>query len=208
MLDGQNALLVNYFTVNWADPANAALAGRCKNEQYQLYMDPPWTQAKQDVWNACAAGHLAARGRWGMKVLRESDGAGLTGSLDTYVWGWSGALKSGGEVLYLVEVFPNPVRYDVKDSQGVRLPPPQLVVYALVGGLWSNRGTFPLAGRPVLLETPKAGTLGTGDFYGVNQLNLADRDADGLQEVQIATAAGGTAWIGWSAAAGEWVIKP
>jgi hypothetical protein len=88
---------------------------------------------KQDVWYACANGHLAARGRWGMKVLRESDGAGLTGSQDTYVWGWSSALKCGGEVLYLVEFLPNPVRFDIRDSLGVRLPPPQLVVYALVG---------------------------------------------------------------------------
>ena len=50
------------------------------------------------------------------------------------------------------------------------------------------------------------GTLGTGDTYPVRQLTLADRDGDGLQEVQISTATGTTAWIGWSTMG--WVVKP
>ncbi|MFN7959874.1 MAG: hypothetical protein U0002_01250 [Thermoanaerobaculia bacterium] len=208
VMDGQNVLLLDYFTVNWADPANASLVGRCKDQQYQLYMDPPWTQAKQDVWNACASQHLAARGRWGMKVLSEANGGGLTGSLDTYVWGWSTTLRSGGEVLYLVEPTPNPVRFDLKDASGQRLPPQALRVYALVNGLWSARGTFPAAGRPHLLDVPKVGGLGSGDFYPVRQLTLEDRDGDGLQEVLITLADGTDCWIGWSAATASWVVKP
>jgi hypothetical protein len=142
-----------------------------------------------------------------MKVIREADGAGLTGSLDTYVWGWSAALRAGNEIIYLLEWLPNPVRFDVTDDTGNRLAPSQLRAWALVNGLWSDRGTFPIAGRPELVDVPKTGSLGTGDFYPVKSLRLEDRDADGLQEVAIELASGDVVWVGWCSASGSWVTK-
>jgi hypothetical protein len=206
VMDGQEALLVNYFAVDWSHPDNAPFASRCKNEQYQAIMDP--TEAKQSVMFACSAGQAGAKGAWGMKVMRESDGASLTGSQGTYVWGWSTALKAGGEALYLVESLPAQVRFNLKDDAGNRLAPTQLRVYALVNGFWSDRGTMPVAGRPVLLDAPKTGSLGTGDFFAVKMLSLQDRDGDGLQDVAIQTATGSIVWIGWSATASSWVVKP
>ncbi len=208
VMDGQEVLLVNYFAADWTHPDNAPLVTRCKDEQYQLYMAPVWTPAKQDVWNACAARHADTRGRWGMKVIRESDGAVLTGGQETYVCGWSAALNPGSEVLYLVETFPNPVRFNLKADAGSRLAPQQLRVLALVNGLWSDRGLFPVAGRPVLLDAPKAGSVGTGDSYAVKALNLVDRDSDGLKEVAIQTSGGTTIWIGWSPGSNSWAVKP
>jgi hypothetical protein len=150
-----------------------------------------------------------------MKVIREADGAGLTGSLDTYVWGWSAALREGNEIIYLLEWLPNPVRFDIADDSGNRLAPSQLRAWALVNGLWSDRGTFPIAGRPVLVDVPKTGSLGTGDFYPVKSLWLEDADADDFQDVAIATASG-VVWVGWSCtlwvggscASGSWDAKP
>jgi hypothetical protein len=207
-MDSQDVLLVNYFTADWTHPNNASLMNRCKDEQYQLYMSPTWTQAKQDVWYACVAKHAATQGRWGMKVVRESDGVGLTGSLDTYIWGWSTALKTGTEALYLVENLPTSVRFNLADEAGNRLAATPLRIRALVNGLWSDRGTFPVAGRPVLLDSPKTGTLGTGDFYGVKTLQLQDRDGDGLMDVAIRNASGATVWVGWSSTSASWTEKP
>lgn len=206
IMDGQEALLVNYFAVDWTRPDNAPFVSRCKNEEYQAILDP--TPAKQSVMFACFAGHAATKGAWGMKVIRESDGASLTGSQGTYVWGWSTALKTGGETLYLVESLPGVVRFNLKDDAGNRLAPTQLRVYALVNGFWSDRGTLPVAGRPVLLDAPKTGSLGTGDFYGVKTLSLADRDSDGLMDVAVQAADGSIAWIGWSATTSSWIVKP
>jgi hypothetical protein len=147
--------------------------------------------------------------RWGMSVKRLSDGAQLTGSLDTYVWGWSTALRPGGEPIYLVEPTPNPVRFDLKTSEGgPRLPAPQLLMRALVGGLWQDRGTFPIAARPAANWLPKIGGLGTGDYTGVRTLLLADRDGDGLSEVDMMRDDGTHAWVGWNATSGTSVVKP
>jgi hypothetical protein len=206
-MDGEDVLLVNYFSTDWTQPDNAPLASKCKNEQYQLYMEPTWTQAKRDVWEACALRHAATKGHWSMKVLRESDGTVLTGSADTYVWGWSSSLVSSREILYLVDILPDPVRFDIKDDAGVRIAPSELHVSALVDGRWADRGALPVAGRPVLVDVPKTGALGTGDFYGVKALSLADLDHDGLEEVAISTASGGVVWIGWSSDSGSWVTK-
>lgn len=208
LMDGEDALLVNYFTTDWTHPDNAPLSGRCKNEQYQLYMEPTWTKAKRDVWDACALRHAATKGHWGVKVLRESDGVALTASADTYVWGWSRSLHPSGETLYLVELMPNPVRFDVKaDNGGARIAPSALRVRALVNGLWADRGALPVAGRPVLVDLQKTGALGTGDFFGVKALSLADLDGDHLKEVAIAAASDSVVWIGWSANSGSWVTK-
>lgn len=206
-MDGEDVLLLNYFTTDWTQPDNAPLAGKCKNEQYQLYMEPTWTTAKRQAWEACAFQHAATKGRWNMKVVRESDGALLTGSADTYVWGWSSSLHPSAETLYLVEALPNPVRFDVKDDGGNRMSPSALRVQALVNGLWDDRGAFPVAGRPVLVDIKKTGALGTGDFFGVKALSLADLDGDGLDEVATATASGTVVWIGWSPSSGSWVTK-
>jgi hypothetical protein len=206
-MDGEDVLLVNYFTSDWTHPDNAPLAGKCKNEQYQLYMEPTWTKTKRDVWDACALRHAATKGRWSMKVLRESDGALLTGSADTYVWGWSSSLKPDGEILYLVEILPNPVRFDIKDDRGDRLAPPELHVWSLVNGLWADRGTLPIAGRPVLVDLRKTGALGTGDFFGVKALSLTDLDGDGLEEIAIGTPSDAVVWIGWSSSSGSWITK-
>ena len=112
-------VLINSFT-------HDAPIDSCIDEQYPLYLEPTWTQEKQDVWYGCVEANLASPGVWGMQARREDTGASVTGSGQTYVWGWSDAILPGGEIAYLVESLPAQVRFDLAD-----VPASQLQVLAL-----------------------------------------------------------------------------
>ncbi len=198
-MDGTPVVLFNSF--------HGAPVDTCLKEQYALYIgDPndanadarPWSTAKQQAWGVCQEKNLKSRGTWAMEVLREADGLPVTGSLQTYVWGWSTSLRPGGEPLYLVEVFTRDVAFDVSD-----VPPPMLEVRALVNGLWSPRGKFPRAGRPAIHQADGSGARGLGAYSYFAELDLADIDCDGLPEVKLED---GT-WIGWSVTNAMFVIK-
>jgi hypothetical protein len=73
-----------------------------------------------------------------------------------------------------------------------------------VDGLWSARGSFPDAGRPRVLAVPAEGSRGVGSYTPFAELSLADRDGDGLVEVERED---GT-FVGWDAATGTFVGKP
>ena len=150
------------------------------------------------MWNECFARNLGAIGTWGMQVRAERDGGSRTGSLGTYVWGRSTTLRPEGETLYLVELLSGPGRFDLAD----RAPSP-LAVYALVSGLWSSRGTFPVAGRPSIRHDSPRGSRGVASYTTFEELTLDDVDDDGLDDVQLADGR----WIGWSAAAAAFVVK-
>lgn len=190
-IDGQAAIVVNYFAMQ-------APVDLCLDEQFQLYIPPTWTQEKADAWYGCFAKNRKAPGVWGMQAVREVDGAGITGSQGTYVWGWSTTLRTGGEPLYLVESLPGTTLWDLSD----RAPSP-LQVLALVDGLWAPRGVFPVAGRPKIALVAAEGARGVGSYTSFAELTAEDRDGDGLDEVALA----GGAWIGWDAQAQAFAVK-
>jgi hypothetical protein len=191
-MDGEDVLVLNVFTMD-------APIDLCLDEQYDLYQEPAWTPEKADAWYECFGQNVAAPGVWGQHVLREGDGSPLTGSQETYVWGWTDALVPGDEVVYLVEVLPGSGAFDLSDRT-----PGTIEARALVDGLWSARGSFPDAGRPRVLAVPAEGSRGVGSYTPFAELSLADRDGDGLVEVERED---GT-FVGWDAATGTFVGKP
>jgi hypothetical protein len=97
-----------------------------------------------------------------------------------------------------VELLPGPGQWDLAD----RAPSP-LAVYALVAGLWTDRGVFPVAGRPMIRHEPARGARGVASYTTFEELTLDDVDGDGFDDVQLAD---GT-WVGWSGAASAFVVR-
>jgi hypothetical protein len=189
-MDGQRVVMVNYFEQD-------APVDLCLEEQWDLYQDTAWTDEKTDTWYTCFAENVASMGVWGMQVFRESDGVVLTGGQYHYVWGWTDRLLPSGEIVYLVEILPESGRFDLADRSTSTLE-----VYALVDGMWSSRGTFPVEGRPLLERSSPTDDLGSGDFTTIAELTLADSDGDGLVEVQLEDGS----WVEWSASAGAFAV--
>jgi hypothetical protein len=190
-IDGVEAVIFDYFVAD-------APVDSCLDEQYQLYLPPAWTEEKARIWYECFGSNVGSIGIWGMQARRVSDGASITGSQRTYVWGRSDRLLPGGEIVYLVETLPERTRFDLAD-----VVPTPLAVNALVAGLWTGRGTFPIAARPVIAHVPAEGATGVGSNTALAELDLADRDGDGLAEVHLE----GDVWVGWDAAATAFVVK-
>jgi hypothetical protein len=135
-----------------------------------------------------------------MQALRLNDGAGLTGSMNTYVWGWSSEVLPSHEIVYFVEQLPGEGAFDLSDR-----PRSPLQVYALVDGLWQSRGTFPVPGRPKMRQGLKRGPIGSGDMMGGPiELTLHDFDGDGLQDLILED---GKTWVGYSVDSGKFVVK-
>lgn len=189
-MDGEPVVMVNYFDQD-------APYDVCLEEQWDLYQDPAWTDEKAETWYACFAENVASMGVWGMKVFREVDGTVLTGGQHHYVWGWTDRLLPSGEVIYLVELLPDSGRFDLDDRSATALE-----VYALIDGLWSSRGRFPVEGRPSLKSLSPTDDLGVGSFTTVSELTLADSDSDGLVEVQLVDGS----WVAWSELAGGFTV--
>lgn len=169
VMDGKEALLVNYFAMD-------APVDLCLDEQFALYQPPTWTDEKADAWYGCFAQNRKSPGTWGMQVVDERTGAPLTGGQTIYVWGWSGELGPDDEILYLVEYLPPKTLWDLSD-----VPPGTLQVQALVDGLLQPRGTFPVAGRPKLdLQEPR-GPRGAGSYTPFAELTLHPGDPVGVE---------------------------
>ncbi|HZO17045.1 MAG TPA: hypothetical protein VFB62_27400, partial [Polyangiaceae bacterium] len=183
--DGEEAVLFNVFDA--PTPVDACLV-----EQYALYIEPAWTPAKSDAWYACAAKNAGTLGTWGMQARRRSDGASITGSLQTYVWGWSDQLLPSGEVAYLVETLPTLVRFDRAD-----VPDTALTVMTLVNGLWQSIGVLPVAGPPKIVLEAARGANGVGSSTGLAELSLRDADDDGIAELELT----GGQWIEYDGSA-------
>ncbi|MBK9758083.1 MAG: hypothetical protein IPO88_32130 [Nannocystis sp.] len=167
-MDGAEVLLINYF-------AMAAPIDLCLVEQFALYQPPTWTDEKADAWYSCFAKNRTAPGVWGMQVVDERTGLGLTGSQGTYVWGWSDLLLPG-ERVYLVEYLAGPGAFDLSDR-----PLTPLKVHALSQGLWQARGEFPIAGRPKLQMVDPAGPRGVGSYTLYSELTLHPGDPAGVE---------------------------
>ncbi|MFO0561201.1 MAG: hypothetical protein U0269_24500 [Polyangiales bacterium] len=191
MIDGVDSVVVNYFRQESA-------VDLCLSLQFDLYVDPAWTPAKSMAWYSCFARNVRARGVWGMMALRERDGQSVTGGLEVYVWGRSASLTSTGETLYLVESLPGAGYFDLSD----RAASP-LVVYSIAGGLFQNRGRFPVAGRPAIRQVSPTGSIGVGSYTYVAELELEDVDGDGARDVRMSDGR----WIGWDRATSAWVVK-
>ena len=191
IMEGVPAVLINYFD-------QQAPHDLCLEEQWALYQVPVWTDAKADAWYSCFAANVASSGVWGMQLLRVSDGHPLTGGQGHYVWGWSDALLPGGEVVYLLEMLPGEGRFDLAD----RAPSP-LQAFALVNGIWSSRGVFPVEGRPLMKSTQAIDSLGVGSMTYISELTVADADGDGIQEVALEDGS----WIEWSLGADAFVTQ-
>lgn len=191
VMDGQQVAIFNTF-------ASDAPVDRCLLEQYQLYLPPTWTQQKSDAWYGCLAKNLAVSGVWGQIVLRASDGQGLTGSQQTYVWGTSTTLLPGDEPVYLVETLPAKTPFDLRKQ-----PVSALQVRALVGGLWAARGAFPVAARPRIVGRAARGARGVGSYTSFAEFPLRDLDGDGLTEVETEDGR----WVGYDAVTKSFALK-
>lgn len=182
-MDGAEVLLVNYFAMD-------APIDLCLVEQYALYQPPTWTQEKADAWYGCFAKNRTAPGVWGMQVLDERTGTGLTGSQGTYVWGWSDELLPG-ERVYLVEYLAGPGAFDLSDRAASPLQ-----VHVLAGGLWGSRGSFPVAGRPKIVAGAPRGALGVGSYTSLSQLTLHPGEPPGVElEDGSIVARSGDGWV-------------
>jgi hypothetical protein len=184
-MDGQNVIVYDYFIQNQG-------ITNCAAEQFGFYF------GYDQVWYQCLANNLASTGNWAMQVLRESDGAPLTGSTQSYIWGWSDRIFPGGDVVYLTEVTPSSMRFDFGD-----VAPTPLSMRSLSHGSWVDRGTLPVAGRPRIVYPALGGSRGVGSSTAFTELSLYDIDGDGLLDFQLVS--GG--WAGWSAAQGAWIMK-
>ena len=131
--------------------------------------------AKADAWYSCFAKNRTAPGVWGMQVVDERIGTGLTGSQGTYVWGWSDELIPG-ERIYLVEYLAGPGAFDLSDR-----PLTPLRAHTLAQGLWQPRGELPVAGRPKLRMTDPQGPRGVGSYTAYAELTLHAGDPPGLE---------------------------
>lgn len=191
VIDGEPSLVVNYFR-------QTAPVDLCLAQQYQLYLAPTWTQAKQDAWYGCFARNVGARGTWATMALRVRDGNSVTGSVGTYVWGRTSNLLSSHETLYVVEAGLTEGRWDMADRM-----PGTMQVLALVRGLWVSRGVFPVAGRPRILREPMRGARGVGSFTYYAELDEQDVDGDGLSDIALSDGMR----VGWSAAMQRFVLK-
>ncbi|MDP3274789.1 MAG: hypothetical protein Q8Q09_06295 [Deltaproteobacteria bacterium] len=191
VIDGVDAIVVNYFR-------QESPVDRCLSLQYQLYVPPAWTEAKSTAWYSCFARNVASRGVWGMLALRERDGVSVTGGLEVYVWGQHSTLTPSGETLYIVESLPGAGAFDLRDRASTPMR-----VYALVRGLFADRGTFARAGRPRIAQVQARGTVGMGAWSYVAELETRDVDGDGLADVHMSD----DSWEGFDRARGAWVIK-
>lgn len=196
-IDGKPSVVYNIF--------HGATVATCLTQQYALYLgdpadpDPekrPWSASKQKAWGDCQTANIKAKGQWAMEALGEADGSSVTGGVGNYVWGWTNKMVPGGETLYLVEQLPAEHRFDLSD-----VPAPKLEVRALIKGLWTPRGVFPVAGRPKMVMASAAGARGLGSYSAFAELSLRDVDCDGVPEVELAD---GT-FVGWNGA--SFVVK-
>ncbi len=134
-----------------------------------------------------------------MQVLRERDGALRAESANVYVWGATRDLLPTGETVYLVEPLPpHPVPFDLRGRQ-----PGSLLVRALIDGRWSERGTLPIAGRPLIRQDWGGGPRGYGSYTYFAELTLEDIDGDGIKDLRMAD---GT-WIGYSVSERAFIQK-
>jgi len=191
-MDGQNAVMINYFRMD-------EVVDRCLEEQYQLYLEPTWTEDKTEAWYSCFGENVGAVGVWGMKLIRESDGITLTGSMDTYIWGWTDQLLPSGDITYLMEFVPEAGRFDLSDRE-----PSRLYVKTLHAGHWQHSGRFPVEGRPEILQVAPDGPIGAGSYTYLSELALHDVDSDGLMDVLMADGN----YVGYSEEEGVFVVKP
>jgi len=183
VMDGQEVVLVNYFAMD-------APVDLCLDEQFALYQPPTWTDEKADAWYGCFAQNKKAPGVWGMQVVDERTGQGLTGSQQTYVWGWSDQLVPG-ELVYLVEYLPPTTLWDLSD-----VAPGPMQVLQLVDGLWQGRSAFPVAGRPKLRQVTPTGARGVGSYTTLAELTLHPGDPPGVElEDGTVVAHDGGAWV-------------
>jgi hypothetical protein len=193
LLDGARVVAFNVFRQR--QPVDD-----CVLTQYQLYLPPAWTPAKNAAWNACATRNLKAQGSWAARVLREENGADAAILEHAYVWGRASGIAPGGETLYLAEELPGDGSFDLSDRAQ-----PRLRAYALTQGQFLPRASFPGASRPRIQDIGLDGAHGTGDFIGggLRELVLRDVDADGFRDVQLQDGS----WVGYSAAQQGFVRK-
>lgn len=178
--------IVNYFK-------QSAPVDTCIPEQRLYY------KGNQDPWQACILKNLKSKGVWGMRVIRESNGATLTGSLNSYIWGKADNFYSTAEPVYLVEILPDSEMFDLSDQ-----PPPKLQARTIgANGLWNVLGTFPITGRPLIKKVPPSSSRGLGIGYYYAELTTSDRDEDGFMDVQLTDGS----WVGYSKTKGTLVVK-
>jgi hypothetical protein len=116
----------------------------CLDEQFALYQPPTWTDEKADAWYGCFAQNRTSPGVWGMQVVDERTGAGLTGGQTIYVWGWSRELGPADERIYLVEYLAGP------GALGPQRPPARhpAGAHALADGLLAAPRRVPVPAAP------------------------------------------------------------
>jgi len=192
IMDGERVIIFNYFR-------QEAPLRTCLKEQYDLYLAPAWTANKQEAWHSCSAANLASPGLWNMRVLRERDGSLLAENLNVYIWGASTDLLPSSEMVYLVELLPpQAIPFDLSPHA-----PGPLHVRALNNGQWSERGMFPIAGRPSLRFDGGGGPRGCGSYDCFAELILEDIDGDGLKDIQMADGS----WIGYARGESRFILK-
>ncbi|MBX4204695.1 MAG: dockerin type I repeat-containing protein [Candidatus Doudnabacteria bacterium] len=187
-----DAIIFNYFIQE--QPVS-----NCVYEQYQLTVAPVWTTAKDTAWNNCIAQNLKSKGNWAMAAYRQSDGVGLTASGNNYIWGMSDKLIPSGQMIYLTEILPTSVTFDLSDR-----PLPKLEARTIdANGFYGYTGTFPVSARPKIQVTipEKNRGMGAGSYFA--ELTTQDLDFDGLLEVQLENGQ----WVGYSSASNSFVVK-
>jgi hypothetical protein len=146
-MDGKDVVIFNQFD---ADP----YAYKCSDEQYAVYTSN-WDPNVYNRFVLCL-GRVrdAARGRWRMITKNMATGAGLTGSMNTYVWGMSTDLVPSPEPVYFVELLPTNQKvafWHTLDGSFAKQP---LYAFSLVKALWTSRGKVQLSTDPTRVFRP------------------------------------------------------
>lgn len=185
-MGNNEVVVVNYFK-------QSAPVDTCIQEQRLYY------KGNQAPWQACILKNLKSKGVWGMRVIRESDGTTLAGSLNSYIWGKADNFYPTAEPVYIVEILPDSEAFDLSDQ-----PMPRLQARTIgADAKWGFLGPFPIAGRPLIKKVPPSGPRGLGLGYYYAELTTADRDGDGLMDMQLTDGS----WVGYSKTKGTFVVK-
>jgi hypothetical protein len=189
VLDGRGVVLIDVFHT-------AADADRCLPEQYALYLPPAtnWGDAKYEAWLACAKRSRDTAGDWTVEALDARTGELVASVPRSYVWGWSDRVLPGGRPIYVVESWTDRAGFDLDR----RTEPRALHLAAFDHGHWTDIAAFPAgAARPLVRAVQPHGPIGTGAFTTLAELSFADRDGDGLVDIELMD----HTWIGYDARA-------
>lgn len=165
LVDGGEALAFNV--------SSQSTATTCLAEQQEVCRTN-FSQAALDAQFNCQSQWLHQPASWNVRVVNETNGTAIASLANRYLWGYSDRLIPGTTV-YLTQAVPAGASFDRPAVQT-----PVLDAYSLSGGVFTFRGSFPVAGRPLIRRVRANGQRGVGSATSFAELTLVDAPAGGV----------------------------